>query len=162
MRIHRDLAGWGLFFVVAGGIPLAVQTGLLPPTVLDRWWSFWPLILVGVGLGLMFTRTSLEILGGLLVSASLGLMAAGILTSGSGGIGDLPSGVCGPGGGNARLGSLEVQLDAGRATVDLSDVSQVDHIDIRLNAGSLGLYLPAVSTTGSIEANAGSMRLCAP
>ena len=31
-----------------------------------------------------------------------------------------------------------------------------------LNAGSLGLYLPSVSTTGSIEANAGSVRLCAP
>ena len=31
-----------------------------------------------------------------------------------------------------------------------------------INAGSLGLYLPAVSTTGTIEANAGSIRLCAP
>ena len=35
-------------------------------------------------------------------------------------------------------------------------------IDVGLNAGSLGLYLPAVSTTGTIEANAGSIRLCAP
>ena len=91
MRIHRGLASWGLFFIVAGGVPLAVQTGVLPPTVLDRWWSFWPLILVGVGLGLIFTRTSLEVLGGLVVSATLGLMAAGILTSGFSGIGGLPS-----------------------------------------------------------------------
>ncbi len=264
MRIHRDLAGWGVFFIVAGGIPLAVQTGLLLPAVLDRWWSFWPLILVGVGLGLIFARTSLEMLGGLIVSATLGLMAAGILTSGFGGIGDLPSGVCGSAGGgvpfeprsgrfesdatvqielacgqlelgttdgeswtvegvddagqgplikadgttleigardtdfsgfvgerdrwvvrlptsrrldvqltidagsavadlgNARLATVEVQLNAGQATVDLRDVTQVDGIDVGLNAGSLGLYLPAVSTTGSIEANAGSIRLCAP
>jgi hypothetical protein len=264
VRIHRDLAGWGVFFIVAGGVPLAVQTGLLDPSVLDRWWSFWPLILVGIGLGLIFTRTPLEILGGLLVSGTLGLLAAGILTGGFGGIGEFPSGVCGPGGGGApfapqsgtlvadasvrvevscgtaelrttagdtwtvegvddggrgptikadsasldisppdgdvgrflgerdrwvvrlptstrlhveltvdageavadlveaRLGTVHVELNAGSATVNLRDVLEVERIDVGLNAGSLGLYLPAVSTTGSIEANAGSIRLCAP
>jgi hypothetical protein len=267
VRIHRDLAGWGIFFIVAGGVPLAVQTGLLDPSVLDRWWSFWPLILVGIGLGLIFTRTPLEILGGLLVSGTLGLLAAGILTGGFGGfggIGEFPSSVCGPGGGgtpfaprsgilesdasvrvevscgtaeirttagetwtvegvdddgrgpnieadgamldvsppdgdvgrfmgerdrwvvrlptstlldvqltvdageavadlvDARLGTVEVELNAGTATVNLRDVLAVGRIDVGLNAGSLGLYLPAVSTTGSIEANAGSIRLCAP
>ncbi len=263
MRIHRDLAGWGVFFVVAGGVPLAVQTGVVDPAVLDRWWSFWPLILVGIGLGLIFTKTSLEMLGGLIVSGTLGLLAAGILTSGFGGIGDLPSGVCGPGGGgtpfeprsgtfesdasvrvevacgnveigttggdtwtvegvddsgqgpnieadgetleiqpadgefrflgerdrwvvrlptavrlnidlsldagaavadlgDARLGAVEVELNAGSATVNLRDVTEIDSIGAGLNAGSLGLYLPAVTTTGTIEANAGSVRLCAP
>jgi hypothetical protein len=264
VRIHRDLAGWGVFFIVAGGVPLAVQTGLLGASVLDRWWSFWPLILVGVGLGLVFTRTSLEILGGLLVSGTLGLLAAGILTGGFGGIGQFPSSVCGPGGGGtpftpqtggfesdatvrvevscgtaeirstsgdtwtvegvdeggrgprieadgslldiappdgdvgrfmgerdrwvvrlpttrlldvhltvdageaivdlagARLGTAEVDLNAGSASVNLRDVVEVEEIDIGLNAGSLGLYLPAVTTSGSIEANAGSIRICAP
>jgi len=265
VRIHRDLAGWGVFFIVAGGIPLAVQTGLLDPAVLDRWWSFWPLILIGVGLGLIFTRTSLEIVGGLLVSGTLGLLVAGVLTSGFGGVGDLPSGVCGPGGGGtpfeprsgrfesddttvrieldcgtveidasggdgwtvegvddggqgpqvdadgetleiappddafggflgerdrwvvrlptatrldielrvnagtagadlagARLGAVDVQLNAGQATVDLRDVAAIDGLEVRLNAGSLGVDLPSVSTTGSIRVNAGSIRLCAP
>ena len=205
-------------------------------------------------------------LGGLIVSATLGLLAAGILTGGFGGIGDLPSGVCGPGeagtpfppsGGQfesdatvgvevdcgtveiahdrrrttwtvegvdearprpehrsrrrdarrraarrrrrrdssgsaiagscgcrpssastshltvdagvavadlvgARLGVVDVELNAGHATVNLRDVREIDGIDVGLNAGILGLYLPAVSTTGSIEANAGSIRLCAP
>jgi hypothetical protein len=264
MRIHRDLAGWGVFFVVAGAVPLAVQLGLAPATVLDRWWSFWPLLLVGIGLGLVLTRTPLEMLGGLIVSGTLGLMAAGILTSGFGGIGDLPSGVCGPGGGGtpfeprsgrfdgdasvrieldcgtveidttgddtwsvegvdeagrgpqveadaqnlrvappdkdlgaflgerdrwvvtlptstrldlrlrvnagsavanlglARLGVADVELNAGQATVDLRESSSVDELKIGLNAGGLGLYLPNVSTTGSVEANAGSVRMCAP
>jgi len=264
VRIHRDLAGWGVFFVVAGGVPLAVQTGIIDPAVLDRWWTFWPLILVGIGLGLIFTKTSLEMLGGLIVSGTLGLLAAGILTGGFGGIGDLPSGVCGPGGGgtpfptrtgsfetdavvevevacgtvelattdgqswvvegvddtglgpditadpaslyikppdgdlgrflgerdrwmvslpteqrldvrlgvdagsvvadlgSARLGEFDVELNAGQATVNLRDAVEIDSIDAGLNAGSLGLYLPAVSTTGTIEANAGSIRLCAP
>ena len=128
MRIHRDLAGWGVFFVVAGGVPLAVQTGILDPAVLDRWWTFWPLILVGIGLGLIFTKTSLEMLGGLIVSGTLGLLAAGILTGGFGGIGDLPSGVCGPGGGGtpfpARTGSFEtdavVEVEVACGTVELA------------------------------------------
>lgn len=264
MRIHRDLAGWGVFFIVAGGVPLAVQTGLLDPAVLDRWWSFWPLILVGIGLGLIFTRTPLEMVGGLIVSGTLGLLAAGILTSGFGGIGDLQSGVCGPGEGGtpfetrtgefesdasvsveiacgtveimsiagqrwtvegvddagqgprieadgeslavsppdndfggfvgerdrwvvsvptaprldlvmsvdagsvvadlqeARLGVLDVELNAGQATVILRDAAEVGGIEASLNAGSLGLYLPSVSTSGTIEANAGSVKLCVP
>jgi hypothetical protein len=266
MRIHRDLAGWGVFFIVAGGLPLAVQTGLLDPAVLDRWWSFWPLILVGIGLGLIFTKTPLEMVGGLIVSGTFGLLAAGILTSGFGGIGDLQSGVCGSGadgGGTpfqartgtfetdasvnidvacgtveigtddgqswavegvddagrgprieadgeslsvsspeddfggflderdrwvvrlpteprldlflgvdagsvvadmrgARLGVLDVELNAGQATVILRDAAEVGGIEASLNAGSLGLFLPSVSTTGTIEANAGSIELCAP
>jgi hypothetical protein len=264
VRIHRDLAGWGVFFIVAGGVPLAVQTGLLDPAVLDRWWSFWPLILVGIGLGLIFTRTPLEMVGGLIVSGTLGLLAAGILTSGFGGIGDLQTGVCGPSEGgtpfetrtgdfesdasvsveaacgtveintnagqswtvggvdetgqgpsieadgeslsvsppdddfggfvgerdrwvvsvptaprldlfmsvdagsvvadlqDARLSVVEVELNAGQATVILRDAAEVGGIEASLNAGSLGLYLPSVSTTGTIEANAGSVKLCAP
>ena len=264
MRIHRDLAGWGVFFIVAGGVPLAVQTGVIDPAVLDRWWSFWPLILVGVGLGLIFTKTSLEMLGGLIVSGTLGLLAAGILTGGFGGIGDLPSGVCGSGGGGtpfpsrtgtfetdavvevevacgtveiamtegqswvvegvddtgqgpsvmaefagldirppdedfgrflgdrdrwrvslpteqrldvllsvdagsivadlegARLGVFDVELNAGQATGILRDVTEIGEIHLGVNAGSLGLYLPAVATTGTIELNAGSVSLCAP
>jgi hypothetical protein len=264
VRIHRDLAGWGVFFIVAGAVPLAVQSGLIAPDVLDRWWTFWPLILVGIGLGLVFTRTPLEILGGLLVSGTLGLLVAGVLTGGFGRIGDLPSGVCGPGGGGtafapqtgalganaevsleldcgtvdigptdapdwriegfddagrgplvkadgetldiapaegslgrflgdrdrwivrlptaalldlrmdinagsvtadldgARLGVVEVQLNAGQAAIDLRDVAEIDGIDIGINAGTVGLVLPTVSMTGYIEANAGSIRLCAP
>jgi hypothetical protein len=264
VRIHRDLAGGGVFFVVAGAVPVAVQLGLVPSTVLDRWWSVWPVLLVGIGLGLVLTRTSLEMLGGLIVSGTLGLMAAGILTSGFGGLGDLPSGVCGPGGGGtpfapssgrfegdasvqieldcgtvqidttsedawtvdgvdeagrgpqvkadaqslqvappdkdfgtflgerdrwvvrlpsangldlqlrvnagsavanlggARLSVADVELNAGHATIDLRESSAVDELRIGLNAGALGLYLPRVSTTGSIEANAGSVRMCAP
>jgi len=203
-------------------------------------------------------------LGGFIVSATLGLFAAGILTGGFGGIGDFPSSVCGPGGAgtsfppstgrfetdaavrvevtcgtvevrttdgdswtvegvdeagvgpsvkadsetlevtppdddvrrflgehdtwvvrlptehrldlhltvdageavadlvSARLGVVDVELNAGTAVIILQDATEVGGIDVGINAGNLGLYLPAVSTTGSIQANAGSIRLCAP
>ena len=150
VRIHRDLAGWGVFFIVAGGVPLAVQTGLLDPAVLDRWWSFWPLILVGIGLGLIFTRTPLEILGGLLVSATFGLLAAGILTGGFGGIGEFPSGVCGPGGGGTpfppRTGSFESDA-AVRVEIDCGTVEVAD--DGRRHAGPSRASMTAASDRAS-------------
>jgi hypothetical protein len=62
----------------------------------------------------------------------------------------------------ATLGTVELQLNAGAATIDLGSAASVDGIQLQLNAGSLGLTLPNESMTGSVEANAGSVRLCAP
>ncbi len=264
MRVNKDLLGWGVFFIVAGGVPLAVQTGALDPAVLDRWWSFWPLLLVGAGLGLIFTKTPLEVLGGLIVSATLGILVGGALASGFGGLAGFPSGVCGPdeggvpfeprsgtlgtdaqvrvtldcgeveigtGPGNgwtvegtdedgtgpqidrgadeldigpsdsgpanllgerddwlitlptesrldlglelnagrmtvdleeARVAIVTVDVNAGQAIIDLRDIVEIEGVEIGINAGELGLDLPSLSMTGSIEANAGSIRLCAP
>lgn len=261
MRIDRDLFGWGVFFAVAGGLALAIQEGV----VADRaWWSFWPLILVGIGVGLLLRRTTLEPLGGVLVAATFGLMVGGSLAGGMGGLGAMPSGVCGPGDGGtpfagqrgalgtaaavtveldcgdlavsvlpgsdwtlegtdddgrgprvevdsdaleirtagdgpsflggardawrlalptstvmdvgvdlsagtlrldlegARLTTLAVDLNAGQATIDLAGVAAIDGFEIDVNAGELAIALPSLPLTGSIDANAGSVRLCAP
>ncbi|MEO5884014.1 MAG: DUF5668 domain-containing protein, partial [Candidatus Limnocylindrales bacterium] len=65
MRTDRGLLGWGVFLVVAGAIALAVQSGSIP----DRsWWTFWPLNLVGAGVGRIFQRTRLQPLGGLVMA----------------------------------------------------------------------------------------------
>ena len=52
-------------------------------------------------------------------------------------------------------------MNAGSSTVDLGSVAALGSIDIELNAGSLGLSLPRVSTHGTIQANAGAVKLCA-
>lgn len=261
MRIDRDLLGWGVFFAVAGGIAVAIQQGVIA----DRaWWSFWPLILVGIGFGLVARRTALEAIGGVVVAATFGLMVGGSLASGFGGLGSLPSGVCGPGDGGTpfeprrgslgtagsvtigldcgdvaiasvpgadwtvdgtdddgrgpRVGSdgdaldirpasdgsaflggerddwrialpsstvldvsvevnagslrfdlgggqlttLAVDLNAGQATIDLTGVVAIEGFEMDVNAGELAITLPSLPLTGSIEANAGSVRLCAP
>lgn len=261
MRIDRDLFGWGVFFAVAGGIALAIQEGF----VVDRaWWSFWPLVLVGIGLGLILRRTPLEAVGGVVVAATFGLMVGGSLAGGIGGLGGLPSGVCGPGDGGtpfeprrgslgaaasvtveldcgdlaitsvpgpdwmvdgsdddgrgpqvaidgdtldigqpgdgptflggdrdawsislpastltyldvgvsagslrldlggAQLSALAVDLNAGQAVVNLTEVAGIEGFEIDVNAGDLGLILPSLPLTGSIEVNAGAVRLCAP
>ena len=89
MRIDRDMLGWGVFFLVAGGVSIGVQQGAIPATFLDHWSSFWPLILVGIGLSLILARTALDLIGGLIIAATFGLMVGGALTVGFGGIGDV-------------------------------------------------------------------------
>ncbi len=60
----------------------------------------------------------------------------------------------------ANLDRFETTLNAGSATVDLGTVRQIGDLRVQLNAGSIGLTLPNLSMTGSIEVNAGSVKLC--
>jgi hypothetical protein len=62
----------------------------------------------------------------------------------------------------ATLGDVQLQMNAGSATLDLGSVAAIRTIDMQLNAGSLGLTLPNLSMTGTIQANAGSVEICAP
>lgn len=264
MQLRRGFLGWGVFLILSGAIPLAVRTGYLTQDRVDRLWDLWPLILIGFGVGLILSRTRLDFVGGLIVAATFGIMAGGVL---SGGIGSFPTGTCGTGSGtagfpvregaieattasvevqldcgnlaietapgkvwrvegqdvtgagpevrssadtlsvrsresdrgplgifggreswlitvpggprldfdvqanageatidldDAALGAFDLELNAGSATVDLGLVTDIATVQIGLNAGSLGLTLPNHSMTGSIDANAGSVRLCAP
>jgi hypothetical protein len=85
VRIDRSFVGWGLFFILVGAIPLAVRGGALTADQVVDWWRFWPLIVVGVGLGLILRRTPLEALGGLLIAGTSGVMVGGLLAAGSAG-----------------------------------------------------------------------------
>ena len=57
MRVNRGLLGWGVFFIVLGAVPLAVQAGVVSEARVREAWQLWPLILVGIGLGLVLERT---------------------------------------------------------------------------------------------------------
>jgi hypothetical protein len=264
MQIRRGYLGWGVFLILAGSIPLAVRAGYLTEAQVDRLWELWPLILVGIGVGLILSRTRFDFIGGLIVAATFGVMVGGLLT---GRFGPIPTGACSGGTGDAAfaaqegtidasagtvdiqldcgdlsieiaegsgwrvagadatgagpdvtsradgltvrshdgeggpfdflgkpaawrivlpeiprldlnvetnageatidldgatLGAFDLALNAGAVTVDLGSARQVETLDIGLNAGSMGLTLPNLSLTGTIEANAGSVRLCAP
>jgi hypothetical protein len=85
MRVNRGLLGWGVFFLVVGAVPLAARSGLVDPSVFDRAWQLWPLLLIGAGLGLVLARTRAAIVGGLVVAVTAGLMVGGLLVNGAGG-----------------------------------------------------------------------------
>jgi hypothetical protein len=82
MRVNRGLLGWGLFFIVLGLVPLAVRGGYLDEDTVRRAWQLWPLILIGIGLGLVLQRTQFAILGSLIVAVTFGLIAGSIVTVG--------------------------------------------------------------------------------
>ena len=99
MRVNRGLLGWGVFFIVAGAIPLLVQSGVLDPARVRHVWQLWPLILIGIGLGLILQRTRAAIVGGLVVAVTFGLLVGGWFA-----VGFVPGsgfGACGIGGNDA-------------------------------------------------------------
>jgi hypothetical protein len=60
------------------------------------------------------------------------------------------------------LNRIELDLNAGATVMDLGSVKEIGELRVAVNAGSLDLILPSQSMSGSIDANAGSVNLCAP
>lgn len=263
MHIRRGFLGWGVFLILTGAVPLLVRSGYLTTDQIGRVWELWPLIIIGIGVGLILSHTRFDFVGGLVVAATFGLMVGGVLSTG---FVSLSSGVCGqdsgavafpagdgtfsgPGSvvlkldcgnvtvsvasgnawhvegrdasgtgpdiksndaslavrsrdhdsgplwvfgqrdswrvtlpdasrldvdlqlnagqatvdlGGATVGSVDLELNAGSATLDLGSVKSIGDTEVSLKAGSLGMTLPNLSMKGSIEADAGSVKLCAP
>lgn len=82
MRLDRRFLGWGVFFIVAGGLALAVRSGYLPADTAGQLWRLWPLVLIGLGVGILLGRTAAAWLGGLIVAATFGLIVGGALAGG--------------------------------------------------------------------------------
>ena len=61
-----------------------------------------------------------------------------------------------------RLDGVQVSANAGSATLDLGGATELTSLEASVNAGSLAVTLPAVSMTGDLSANAGSLELCVP
>jgi hypothetical protein len=84
MAVDRRLLNWGVFLVLLGGIPLAVNQGWLARDLVERAWELWPLILIGAGIGLVLAATPLRALGGVVVAGTLGTMLGALLAVGFG------------------------------------------------------------------------------
>jgi hypothetical protein len=86
VHVNRGLLGWGVFFIIVGVVPLAVESGVLNESLVLRAWELWPLILIGIGLGLMLQRTKAAVVGNLVVAVTAGLMLGGVLSAGINGL----------------------------------------------------------------------------
>lgn len=131
MQVNRGLLGWGVFFLALGSVPLAVRAGYLDTGQVARAWELWPLILVGIGLGLVLQRTQIAAIGGLIVALTFGLMGGGLLAGGLPRAGGFTS--CGVGAGGDRTA-----FTPSRGTFGLEA-----RVDLEMNCGDL--------TTGSAD-----------
>jgi hypothetical protein len=86
MHVDRRLLGWGLFFILVGGIPLATRAGLLDQQTVGQWPLLWPVLLIAWGGGLLLRNTPIEWLGGALAAITFGVMGGGALAAGFGGV----------------------------------------------------------------------------
>jgi hypothetical protein len=112
MRVDRGRLNWGVFFIALGAVPLAYHQGAVSAATLGDAWRLWPLIIVGIGLAFVLSRTPAFFLGGTVVAVCIGLIAGSALAIG-------PEIGCGGDGHNARTISESGSFD-GDSTVDLT------------------------------------------
>jgi hypothetical protein len=62
----------------------------------------------------------------------------------------------------AALGDTSFETNAGSLDLDLGGVRSIGALEVRTNLGSATVRLPGVGVGGSVEVNAGSLRLCRP
>lgn len=145
MTLDRGRLNWGVFLIVLGAVPLAYNRGAISIDTVSDLWRFWPLVLIGLGLGIVLSRTPWAFIGGLVVAACLGLVLGSLLAVG-------PHVGCGPGSGpshtfeydgsfTASNPQVRLDLQCGSARVDTSSDERW-HVH-----GSTNGDEPAVSST---------------
>ena len=93
MRIDHRLLSWGVFFIALGAIPLAVRAGAVDSGTVAGAWRLWPLVFVGIGIGVILRGSRIALLGGLIVAVTFGLAGGGLMAGGSIDFGSI---ACGP------------------------------------------------------------------
>ena len=124
MRVRRGLLFWGLLLIPLGAIPLLVRAGQLDPNRLIDAWRLWPLVIVGIGLVILASRTRYAVIGTAVLALAIGSIGGAALASGNiwlgavgaCGIGDQGTTVVDKTGTFAGPASVRLQLDCG--TVD--------------------------------------------
>jgi len=129
MSIDRRFLNWGIFLVLLGGIPLAVNQNWLDRSALSDLWRLWPLLLIGAGIGLILARTPLAAVGGVVVAGTFGVLLGGLLAGGF----SLTIPGCGSTGNLQRVAertgtfegsaTVSLELDCGRLDVGAVDGS---------------------------------------
>lgn len=157
MRVDRGRLNWGIFFIVLGAVPLAYHQGVVSSSVLGDAWRLWPLILVGIGLGLVLSRTPAAFVGGLVVAAFMGLVLGSVFAV-------APNVGCGGGGGNPASvsengsfqgpSSVNLHLQCGSATITASSDASW-HVTASNNGGHPA-RVTSDSTSLTVDSTAGN------
>jgi hypothetical protein len=135
--------------MVLGGVPLAYHQGAVAASTLGDAWRFWPLIVIGIGLSLVLSRTPAFFVGGTVIAVCMGLIFGSALAIG-------PNVGCGGGQSSRSISqsgafdgstSVELDLQCGSATIAASTDGQW-HVDASNTAGNTA---HVTSTSGSLS-----------
>ena len=139
MRVDRSRLNWGIFLIVLGAVPLAYHQGAISPAAIGEAWRLWPLIIVGIGLTIILSRTPAFFVGGLVVAVCLGLVFGSILAVGPnvgcGGDGKSPRTVSQVGSFDGQP-TVELDLQCGSANVTTS-TDGLWHVDASNSGGNV-------------------------
>ena len=150
MRLAKGRLNWGVFFILLGAVPLAYHQGVVTQSQIGDAWRLWPLIVVGIGVGFILSRTPAYFVGGMVVAATLGLMFGSLFAVG-------PNVGCSHSGGTASSvsqsgvfdgpASVELNLQCGTADITTSTDAQW-HIDA---TNATGHNAGITSSTNSVK-----------
>jgi len=152
VHVRRGFLNWGIFLICLGAVPLAVQLNVIDRDMATSLLRLWPLILIGIGLGIMLRFSRAAALGGIVVAATFGVLFGVFLTAG------FPSFAAACTGDSTgtpitRTGTatgsmeLDVELTCGEMTVG------------RTPGGTWSVDVTAGSETPAIEASGALLRL---
>jgi hypothetical protein len=127
MRVRRGLLFWGLFLIPLGLLPLLVRTGQLDPNRLVDAWRLWPLIIIGLGIIVLASRTRFALVGLVVVALVAGSIGGAALASGNLLLGAF--GGCGFGNGGATDSTLDKSGELGGS----------GDVRLELDCGTIGL-----------------------
>jgi len=118
MQVRRGFISWGIFLICVGAVPLAVQLNVIDRDTAASLLRLWPLVLIGIGLGLLLRFSRAQALGGFVVAATFGVLVGVFLAGGAAGFGDCGSG---PATGQSRTAAGSVVGPTGtRIEMDVS------------------------------------------
>ncbi len=83
MRVRRGLLFWGLLLIPLGAIPLLVRSGQLDANRLIDAWRLWPVVVVGIGLAVLASRTRFALIGVAVVAVAIGSIGGAALAGGN-------------------------------------------------------------------------------
>ncbi|HEX7591598.1 MAG TPA: hypothetical protein VF375_06560 [Candidatus Limnocylindrales bacterium] len=144
MRVDRGRLNWGVFFIVLGLVPLAYYRGA---SGLGEAWRLWPLIIVGIGLTFLLSRTRAFFVGGTVVAICIGLVFGSLLTV-------RPNISCGGGGTTQNVvqsgsfdgeSAVDLNLECGSATITTTTDPQW-----HVQAGNAGGNASRVTSTAQL------------
>jgi hypothetical protein len=145
--INRRPLYWGVFLITTGAVVLAGQSAIVTDDLAGQLARLWPLVLVGLGVGLLLRRTRLSLAGGMLAAAMPGLVLGGAVVAGPRMVPDCGSGT--PATAVTRSGSfgdrstVELRLDCG--TLDVHTAPGTGwQADLRGASGAI----PSVDASG--------------